>query len=610
MSNRVDFFQPDQTNLSIPAATVSILLDGTLCPDLEPIEIVRAGWPEFSWARLAYNPAAHQDAEHLAVEDIQKSFAMGKSICIEQFYNAAAPDSAALSVPVFCGQIESVETKINSDNGERLEFIARDFSATMKRITVYGQRVGSTDGSTIFLPGLDTIFNPNGQANASVETMEVSGKEYTTFCAQPLQSRFFSYAQIIDYLLCEYLPQGQLSRPNIEQLQALTENQLARDLDVTEISLLGALGRCCDRVGLKFKFVPRPAETGPNQAIVFYINGANRTVELNCQPGGQKLSISKTNITTLHSRKNFYPVTHRYIGQGDFKVYEATFELIKAWDPNLEDTYYDKFSPSTNSEFYKVKDVYRKWALNEAGNYTGAPYNQGQPFDFSKIFGTNNFTRRRRRFWPVLSTDKQGKSLGYFLQVSFDGVNWWQYLYAFNNLLDECGIWLSGDQLDIDTWVAALKSVLRFRITASVISDERLSCAPADGPVGSAAPVIEHVITLPRQFKFRKVSDESIFEQSTSEALGQPDEIDDSTALYEFVRKSAVATSQTIETIDIETPCLLLDYRVGDRVTSNPESRDLFSCRSDNRSESYVERVRMDFKKQCTNLRVLRKRIS
>ena len=119
---------------------------------------------------------------------------------------------------------------------------------------------------------------------------------------------------------------------------------------------------------------------------------------------------------------------------------------------------------------------------------------------------------------------RQGKSLGYFLQVSFDnGLHWWQYLYAFNNLLNECGVWLSSDQLDIDTWVAALKGVLKFRITASVISDERLTCVVADGPVNSTAPVVEHIITLPRQFKYRKVSSRSIFAKTDDDTLGIPD---------------------------------------------------------------------------------------
>ena len=316
-----------------------------------------------------------------------------------------------------------------------------------------------------------------------------------------------------------------------------------------------------------------------------------------------------SDIVRLHSRKNFWPVTHRYIGQGDFKVYEATFELVKAWDTADEDTDYGKFSPSTNPDFYQVKDVYRKWCLNEAGDYSDAPYNQGEAFDFSKIFGSSNFARRRRRFWPALSTDKQGKSLGYFLQVSFDnGLHWWQYLYAFNNLLDECGVWLSSDQLDVNTWVAALKGVLRFRITASVISDERLSCIVADGPVNSTVPVVEQLITVPRQFKYRKVSGQSIFAGCSDETLGTPDEIDDSTMLYEFVRKRAAVASATSETASVRTAYLALDYEVGDKVSASPESRDLLSCRNNNRSTSWIERVQMDFRNQCTNLRIVRQR--
>jgi len=208
-----------------------------------------------------------------------------------------------------------------------------------------------------------------------------------------------------------------------------------------------------------------------------------------------------------------------------------------------------------------------------------------------------------------LTADKQGKSLGYFLQVSFDnGLHWWQYLYAFNNLLDECGVWLSSDRLDVNTWVAALKGVLKFRITASVISDERLSCVVADGPVDSAAPVVEHIITVPRQFKYRKVSSQSIFANLCDDTLGVPDEIDDSAALFEFVRQRSYSSSEIIEQVDVQTPNLAFDYHLGDRVTSSPESRDMLSVRSDNRSISWIERVQMDFEKQCTNLKIVRKR--
>jgi len=608
MSNRIDFFQSDQTQLALPGATVSILVDGTLCPCLELIEIVRNDWPEFSWARLAYNPAAYPQANLTVVEEIGAELAMGKPLCIWQVYNGATPGASAYNLPIFASQIEGVETKL-SPNDERVEIVARDFSANLERITVYGQQVEDGNGSTLFLAGGDTVFNRDGKANASPKPIENNGCSYTVFCAEPSAGKLWSYAEVIDYLLCEYLPNGQLQTPSIEQLRAMTENQIVRDLDVTGLNLLQALYRCCERIGLRFKFVPRPMPTGPSQALVFYKPDIGRAVELNCQGAKGRLGISKTNIVSLHSRKNFWPVTHKYIGQGDFKVYEATFELVKAWDQSHEDTDYDKFSPSTNADFYQVKDVYRKWCLNEAGDYSGAPYNQGDTFDFSKIFQSANFAHRRRRFWPTLTTDKQGKSLGYFLQVSFDnGLHWWQYLYAFNNLLNECGVWLSSDQLDVDTWVAALKGVLKFRITASVISDERLSCVVADGPVDSTAPVVEHIITLPRQFKYRRVSSQSIFANSSDDTLGVPDEADDSTALYEFVRKRAQVESEVIETVSIQTPYLAFDYRVGDKVTSSPESRDLLGIKNDNRSISWIERVQMDFRNQCTNLKIVRKR--
>jgi hypothetical protein len=608
MSNRIDFFQSTQTRLALPGAAISVLCDGALCPFLEPIEIVRSGWPDFSWARLAYNPAAYTSADLVAAEDIETELAMGERVCIRQIYNGVPPGAAAFAFPLFEGQIEGVETEIGP-NGERVEIVVRDFSANLKRITVYGQRVGVSDGSSLFLAGVDTVFNSDGKANANLMSIEVNGKSYTTFCCEPSQGKLWSYAEVIDYFLCEHLISGQLQTPSIEQLQALTENQTVRDLDVTGLNLIEALHRCCERIGLRFKFVSRPVSTGPGQAIVFYKSGAGRVVELNCQRHSEQFSISKTNIASLRSRRNFWPMTHRFMAQGDFKVYEATFELVKAWDGSREDTDYDKFSPSTNSDFYQVKDVYRKWCLNEAGGYSGAPYNQGDAFDFSKIFQSDNFVRRRRRFWPVLTTDKQGRSLGYFLQVSFDnGLHWWQYLYAFNNLLDECGVWLSSDRLDVDTWVAALKGVLKFRITASVISDERLNCVVADGPVNSAADVVEHVITLPRQFKYRKVSDQSIFADTSDDTLGVPDEADDSIALYEFVRKRAQVASETIETVDVQTPYLAFDYRIGDRLSTSPESRDLFGCRSDNRSVSWIEQVQMDFEKQCTNLKIVRKR--
>ena len=150
MSNTTDLFQAEQKQLTLAAASVSVMVDGALCPELEPIEIVRSGFPDFSWARLAYNPASCTWKALKAIEDIGVEFAAGKKLCIRQYYNGVPPGAATFSLPIFHGYIDSIETKLSPD-GELIEIIARDFSATLKRISVYGQRVIKADGSDVFL---------------------------------------------------------------------------------------------------------------------------------------------------------------------------------------------------------------------------------------------------------------------------------------------------------------------------------------------------------------------------------------------------------------------------------------------------------------------------
>jgi len=608
MFNIVDFFEPYESKLALPAARVVILLGGVPCERLHLKEILRSGWPNFSRAKFVFESVAAGDSVAAGMSLVREKVEMGRSVSIRRFYSSGVQGSGASSIPVFAGKIESIRQE-TGDGREMLEVIARDCSADFERVLVYGRRAAGADEKDVFLSGAETIFNPDGKGNAAVLSSSGAGEDHTLFSSDSDCGSYWRYSQAIDYLLCEYMPAGKLHRPSIAQLDAITECQTLRDFDVTGLSLLEALHRCCDRIGLAFRFVPRLIPGCSGQAIVFYRPGSGPVMELNCQEYGERLSISQTNISSLKSEKHFWPVTNRYIGQGDYKIYEATFELVKGWDPNLEDTDYDKFSPSMNPDFYKVKDIYRKWCLNEAGDYTGAPYSRGEAFDFSKVFEKEQYVCRRRRFWPALSRDLQGKSLGYYLQVSFNGgLTWWQYLYAFNNLLEECGIWLSSDQLDVDTWIAALKGELKFRITASIVSDARINYQMSDGPVGSVIPVQDHLFVTPGGFKCRKVCEESIFYNSTDGALGTADEVDDSAPLREFVRGIAKRQAATAQKASITTAYLNFDYDVGDRVVIGPDGRNILDSQSDNRSMLWVNEVRLDFDKQKTVLGVVRQR--
>jgi len=76
----------------------------------------------------------------------------------------------------------------------------------------------------------------------------------------------------------------------------------------------------------------------------------------------------------------------------------------------------------------------------------------------------------------------------------------------------------------------------------------------------------------------------------------------------ESEKQNEPADSGIIEVINVQTPILAMHYEVGDRVTVSPDSRDILGVRRDNRSIFWIGRVRMDFERQCTDLRIFRKR--
>ena len=94
-----------------------------------------------------------------------------------------------------------------------------------------------------------------------------------------------------------------------------------------------------------------------------------------------------------------------------------------------------------------------------------------------------------------------------------------------------------------------------------------------------------------------------------SAAVGKPDEVDDITALVDYVRNLSESHLAVIETIDVQTPLVAMNYEVGGRVTAGCDGRDILGIVADSRSLFWVERVQMDFEKQSTDLRILRRRV-
>ena len=123
-------------------------------------------------------------------------------------------------------------------------------------------------------------------------------------------------------------------------------------------------------------------------------------------------------------------------------------QLQDITSPNDKD-YYKYYHPR-GSNF--LRNVGRKWALNEAGRYS-ATHDRGMPFDFTTVIdpaylinskGKRVYGPFNRQLLPCLTMDKDSlNSIGIMLEFSFDGGSSWQSIpAAVSSLSDECGIYI------------------------------------------------------------------------------------------------------------------------------------------------------------------------
>lgn len=609
MSGTVEYPMQDDSSAVIRTIRPRVYIDDVLCDYLEPIELEHAAYPHGSRLRLSFNRAACDTPPDLLPEEARRLPGMGASVrlCI------AEQDLAASQYPrewcLFEGSVEQTQMDLASDRAE-VSVTARDFSADLERRIVYGRRLYDASLGHAFSEQERTVFNENGVPNRSPVPLHHAGGFYPGFAAYGQTPRFWTAAEVIRYLLGEYILHGELAPVEPETLDALTQSAILYNLDLTGKSVYESLGMCASRCGVSFYFEPRNEPAGPARRIVFFRPGAGRTISLNLPRPGQILTAANTDVVSLRSTQTLHPVTNRYIGIGEIKAYEATFDLLPAWDPALQIFPADSYKRSS-IDFELVREVFRRWCLNEAGQYADPPYSLGPAYDFAPVFGTETYTRRPRRFYPALTQSEPHRSLGLFLEASFDnGSTWHRYEDSFQNLTAECGIWLSSYSLGPELWEAVYLGTLRFRVTAVVLADERLTAQCADAPLLSCAPVTDHIVSLRREYAYRRVTPLSRFYDYVRDGNRCADEADDTAALNECLRLAAGRGGTVFEKSRLTLARVESAIRPGDCVTFGPDSRDPLALRCDSRSAAWAEKTRIDFIRAQTQLDLLRKRIN
>lgn len=401
-----------------------------------------------------------------------------------------------------------------------------------------------------------TIFNPDGRANRDPVELDISNWEQRPGAAQDVPifcsvdnaaAAFWTARQMIRYLLNPYYNRNWevFPIPDPAAMIGIEHTDFDAVLSGVVCDGLGAIDAVMtvlDQIGWSM----REDYLGGGAYWVFYKPGAatgtarsadQPTIlhELYAPPVGSAITAAVAAGKKLcfigEAVTDAAAVVNNPLGLGAPDRFEATFELVPAWqdsaipatldppyvlDADLPDDpdeveYFRKFH-SRGADF--MRDVGRKWALNEAGQYSDTgTYDRGVPFDFSDVISaahlTDPVTGRRmygpfaRTFLPALSYDAESlNSAGILVELSFDGGTTWEpFEGVVENLPGECGIRIAEPNLadilskhtlfaegggDVNYWSSLFADresgrsfkggqwLTRVRVTATVQMDQRI----------------------------------------------------------------------------------------------------------------------------------------
>ena len=289
------------------------------------------------------------------------------------------------------------------------------------------------------------------------------------------------------------------------------------------------------------------------------------------QARGEVFSKRETNVDAAAMTFSTRGCVNHWRIEGDFREYEAAFELTKLWtddeavgidlDPDLGNRAHSDYDLS-------LDHVHRQWGLNE-----DAAWEDRDAFDFADLLGEGIWTKRRRRFLaPYSETDDECRKVIVEVQSAELTTGWHRVASGNVRLLtDRCGIYFDLTDLDgsnsrlvtDDGTTLALIDVSAVRVTAIVQSDERVAYdAEREESAGSSQTVTETI----QSGRFRRVSrDSSSAYAGEGTGLLRDDGADDGPmrSLAANLREGAEPLDKRVSA---SVPWVDLSLRAGERV--------------------------------------------
>ena len=543
------------------------------------------------------------------------------SVGLDDVVIVAIPLGGGRVLVIFRGRIATIDASF-SEAGEGATVTALGPRQALDNTDLRGAAFANPSGG-ILATDQPLLFNPDNLGNYDSAASAANGRPLFGDPVEPgdggdAYAGHWHLGDFWRYVVGNFAPGGDSRLPSAAGVPELHDDDDAvlPPTDVDGMKPSQALDMVLGSYGLEwwadpFVIVNRWSVFGepplPSFRIVSPDAAPLKSVRL--QEPGDDFSRNASNVNAGSMSFSTRFSTNHWRIEGDFKEYEACFELVKLWTDQQEGTVSgdpDKGSRAHEDYEIDLDHVYRQWGLNEDGHWSGRDV-----FDFETFFGEGTWTRRRRRFHhPYAETDDEPrKCIVEVKNTDLDG-NWHRVGSATIRLLnDRCGIYF--DMTDVDGTNArvviedgppqALKDLTHVRITAIVQSDDRVTY---DAPKQDSAASSQTITRRAEDDTFRWIK------RHESSAYGSTTELvrDDAAAggpMEEAAGKLRKRSESQELGVGFSMPWLDFTCRVGDRVTGlRGRDIELPTKPGDEPYFPMISRVTYDFRAQRTDLDV------
>jgi len=244
---------------------------------------------------------------------------------------------------------------------------------------------------------------------------------------------------------------------------------------------------------------------------------------------------------------------------------EGTFSLRPGWDPDGEGLTVSEYDRSTSTDFASVREVFRRWVLNEDGAYNEPPYSQSE-FDSRAYFDDPLEPKRVLRLESMFTNAWTDAEHRWCVEYSVDsGVSWADLAVRFLNLTDRGGLQIVENDLPSGFAAAGNAGSLRLRVTASLTAIQPTEQHRFIGNPFNARQ-IKRVIPLKDNLGLSRVGSTSRFYSDVRNGLLSAYEHDDTQMVERYLAVVDPRAFGEKSMIDVSLGPVDPSWRIGDRV--------------------------------------------